>query len=469
MVWATVQAATRRLAEHTGNSLATRDLVARLDARYRNVGLEQRAGHMFELMHAHGFNRDAITRGSLLRARITNWNGAPAAAADLHIVDSARVVAEAQAKLRGKVAEAAFDQATARYEGMQRLVAADQLDDLNALLDKRLAASPEGLHYEAYQDVRAHSTDCLRHDGVASDPISRVEALDAATSPRSWGNRQAASAAAKQVGAAAAVGAAGGAITAGVCAAAAEAARARTGETTISGAAWSAAGAATRGAAREGTLAGLAETVKVAAAAGKMPAALGAGTVPAAVVEAVAAVSAAGLAFARGQIDAGDLAAQSCESTLQTGLVWACGTVGQTVIPLPVVGAMVGGLVGQWSATIIAQGLRDAAEAARADAVAEERIALLEAEILDAVAAAARLSDAESELGRHRGAYVTAIVLPLLDDALLAVADGSADAVKMLVELAGAFAGRPLFCTFEEFDARMRDDDLTLLLNPNTR
>jgi hypothetical protein len=93
-VWAAVHAATRRLAEQTTNALDTRALAARLDARYRNVDLRQRAGHMFELMHAHGFNRDAIKQGSRLRARVTNWDGAPAAAADLHIVDGARVVAE---------------------------------------------------------------------------------------------------------------------------------------------------------------------------------------------------------------------------------------------------------------------------------------------------------------------------------------------------------------------------------------
>src|SRR4051812_10116685 len=101
-------------------------------------------------------------------------------------------------------------------------------------------------------------------DGVASDPIAKAEALNAAQSPISWGNRQAARAVTKQVGAAAAAGATGGTITAGVCTAAAEAARVREGETTISGAAWSAAGAAARGAARGGALAGLAEAVKVA-------------------------------------------------------------------------------------------------------------------------------------------------------------------------------------------------------------
>jgi hypothetical protein len=54
----------------------------------------------------------------------------------------------------------------------------------------------------------------------------------------------------------------------------------------------------------------------------------------------------AGTAFARSEITAAEFAARSCESTLQTGLTWMCGALGQTVLPVPVVGALVGGLVG---------------------------------------------------------------------------------------------------------------------------
>jgi phage tail tape-measure protein len=131
-----------------------------------------------------------------------------------------------------------------------------------------------------------------------------------------------------------------------------------------------------------------------------VPSALGAGTIPKALAGAVQEVAAAGLAMARQEIDAGEFAARSCESTLQTALVWACGAVGQSVIPVPVVGALVGGFVGQHSATVIVQGLHQAVAAAREDGLEEARVALLEAEAAAAVETAVLLSEAERALGR---------------------------------------------------------------------
>lgn len=218
---------------------------------------------------------------------------------------------------------------------------------------------------------------------------------------------------------------------------------------------------------REGSLAGVSEAIKVAAAAGKLHPSLGTGSLPGAVAGAVFEVSEAGYAYTRGTIDARELAARSCRSSMQTGLVWACGTVGQTVIPVPVVGALAGGLVGQWSATVIAEGFQAAVVAARRDALDEQRIAELEAEVREAVTAAALLAEAERDLGRQRNARVTVTVVLMLDDALVAVAEGSDDAIKRLTELARSCAGQPLFCTVEEFDLWMANPDTVLVLNPN--
>jgi hypothetical protein len=150
------------------------------------------------------------------------------------------------------------------------------------------------------------------------------------------------------------------------------------------------------------------------------------------------------------------------------GMVWAFGAVGQTVLPVPVVGALVGGLVGQIAATAIAQGLQIAIAAAREAGVEEERIAALEAEACAAVTAAVVLGEAERALGEQRKAYVTATVGPLLEDALHAVALGSDDAVKRLTELTTSFAGKPLFCTVEEFNRWMAEPG-ALVLDPNAR
>jgi hypothetical protein len=141
--------------------------------------------------------------------------------------------------------------------------------------------------------------------------------------------------------------------------------------------------------------------------------------------------------------------------------------VGQTVLPVPVIGALVGGLVGQLSATVIAQGLQVAIAALRENALGEHRSAILEAEARAAVTAAVLLGEAERALGEERNAYVTATVGPLLDDALHAVALGADDALKRLTELTTSFAGLPLFTTVDEFDQWMHDQGQVLTLNPN--
>lgn len=466
-VWATVDATLRRHAARTANALDTRDLAGKLWTRYRNHQPEHRAGHLFELMHAHGFNRDAIGKGAAVRARVTEWVGRPHAAADIELVDASRVVAEAQAKRCGDAAATALGHARAEYAGMQRVSPADQLADVNRKIDKRLALNPDGIRYDAFADARAHGTDRLHAEGVESRPITKAEVDRAAASPVGWANRQVAAEAGRQVGAAAVRGAAIGGAVSGVVETARQTARVRAGETSVAAAATEAAGDTARSAVRAGVLAGLEQGVRIGVAAGRVPAGFGTGTLPGAVAGATTDVAAAGLAYARGTIDGGEFASRSCESALQTGLMWACGTVGQTVIPLPVVGALAGGFVGQWSATVIAGGLAAAVEAAREDALEEERIAVLEAERHEAVATALRMREAVQDLGRERDAYLTAVVAPQLDAALLAVLEGSDDAVALLADLTSAFAGTPVFGTVDEFDAWMRDPDVVLVLDPN--
>ena len=243
------------------------------------------------------------------------------------------------------------------------------------------------------------------------------------------------------------------------------------------------------GAVRSASVAGLGEAISVAVAAKALPAVLGKGCTPAAMAGAVVEIAEAGLAFARGDIDAAELAERCCETALQTVLVGVCGALVQTAIPVPVVAGLVGGLVGQMAATLISQGLRAALGTARAELTVgengngdrggydvvhndenelEERLAVLEDETASAIATAFLLSDVEQALGAERNAYVTATVGPLLDDALIAVTGTEPQEVlKRLAEVARCFNGRPLFVTVEEFDAWMADRTASLTFNPN--
>jgi hypothetical protein len=483
--WALVTAGSRRHAAQTVEALRIRELAQQVAQRYRNLGNPQRAGHLFEVMHEATFNHDAIAKESIIRASTTEWvaGGSQNAPADLHITDAGgRLLAAAQAKLMGTATTAASGISHQRYTGQQRLISGDKLTDVENLLDRRLRMNPEGLKYDDYVDARAHVTATLHFETtdragttttINSTPISTEQAHHAASDPSRWGDQHAASVASHEIGAALAIGAVTGAALGGLMTAATQAARLRSGETSAAAAAATTAGAAAMKAVRSASTAGLGKAIGIAARAGTLPAAFGRSSAPSAMANAVVDITAAGLAFARGDIDTGELAARCCDSALRATLVGVCSGLGQTAIPVPVVGGLAGALVGQIAATLISQGLRAATAAARAELAAGQDIdtdllTALEDETASALATAILLGEAQHALGAERNAYVSTTIGPLLDDALIAVTSAEPEEVlKRLGEVARCFNGQPLFVTATEFDDWMADPVTSLTLNPN--
>ncbi|NIZ91385.1 hypothetical protein [Kineococcus rubinsiae] len=484
-----MNAATQRAAAQTAEALRIEKIAQQVARRYQNVGVPQRAGHLFEVMHELSFNLDAIAKGSKIRAATTEWvaGGSQSAAADLHLSEGGRLLAAAQAKLMSDDMTAARSIVNGRYEGMQRLIPGDQLEAVKRILTKRLSLNPEGLRFTDYADAEAHVTATLhaedaglrrgfrvRGGDVSSAPVSTTEARKGAMDATSWGKDRVHQAGVHQVKTAMTAGAVTGAALAGVVEAAKQTARVRAGETSAAAAAATAAGAAAMGAVRAASVAGLGEAISVAVAAKTLPALLGKGSTPAAMAGAVADIAGAGVAFARGEIDASELAERCCETALQTVLVGVCGALAQTAIPVPVVAGLVGGLVGQTAAILISQGLRAALSAAAPgglpadESVDADLLALLEDETACAIATAMLLGETERALGDARDAYVSATVGPLLDEALNAITSASPEeALKRLGEATRCFDGQPLFVTVDEFDAWMADPTTSLTMNPN--
>ncbi|WEH34734.1 hypothetical protein PZB75_16075 [Streptomyces sp. AM 4-1-1] len=468
--WAVADAATRRLAAATVETLRTQETVRKLAQRYVNIANAQRAGHLFEVMHELSFNRRAIMAGSSVRARVTEWmaGGSQTAAADLYLVDGGTVVGEAQAKLMDGVTATAHQVSRQHYAGMTRLVAADRVAAVDDLLDRRLAMNPDGVRYADYSDARAHLSDRLDHGGVSSTPVDLADVHRAARNPAGWARGQAVRAVGGEALAAGAAGAAVGGLIGGITSAATQAARVRAGETSAACAAFTASAAAARAAVRSGSLASLGSLVRSAARAGRLPAVLGGGDLAFATARAAYAVAEAGLDLARGRIDTGEFAALSCEATLTTALTWGCGAVAQTVVPVPVVGALVGGLVGQATAALVVQGLQAALVAARAGGAEDDATELLERELLTASATSGLLSHAIGQLDDKRATHATAVVLPQLSEVRqeLAMSD-PVGALSALAELTCAVGGQPVFVTQTEFDRWMADEDAVLNLDPN--
>ncbi|WP_405976919.1 hypothetical protein [Streptomyces sp. NBC_00158] len=465
--WMAADAATRGFAAATLETLDARETVQRLARRYAGLANAQRAGHLFEVEHALSFNQAAARAGSGVRAVVSEWmvGGSHTAAADILLVDGTRTVGEVQAKLMASVSGTAHQLRREHYTGMQRLVAGDKVAAVDSLLERRLTMRPDGVGFTAYADARARLGDTVRYGDIASQPVDLADAHRHATDPEKWIGGQVREAAGREAAAAAATGAATGGAVAAVIAAAGQLGRIRAGETSPAQAALTAAAAAARGAAHSGALAGLSSAVRSAGRAGRLPAAFGGGELAPATAGAALAVAAAGLDFAQGRIDGGEFAARGAEAALRASLGWACGAVGQSVIPVPVVGALVGGLVGQAAGTVIVQGLQAAVLIARGTRITGTRS--LEHELLAASLTSGLLAAAAASLGPRTHAQAT--VLPALGpvrDHLTGT--DPARALSSLAALTSRHAGLPLHLTPEEFDSWMTGPDrMPLVLDPN--
>lgn len=464
--WQLADNATRRLAQQTLEALNTSVVVERLASRYANSDNAHRAGHLFEVMHALTFNQDAIDRGASVRAEVTEWmlGGSQTAASDINLRDGLQVVSAAQAKLYNGVSGTALELSREHYQGMQRLVAGDRLESVQALLDRKVTVQPDGINVERFRDAGANMTDVLRHDDVASAPVTYDDAQAAAQNPAGWLDDEIRSAATRQLLVGVATAAGVSAAVSGLISAAQSTAKVRAGEMPVMEAVITACAAAASAAARSAAAAGIAGALQFAGATEHLPLSLGTGQVPFAVGRAAVGVAEAAFAYASGDIDALEFAARSAGVTAETGMVWAFSALGQTVLPVPVVGAMVGGFVGQLIGTQCVKGLQMAIIGARADSPDRRRLSELNAELLIAAALTEEMSELTRHLGEAGGAYVAEVVMPQVDAARHALLlEDADDVVARFAGIVASFGGTPLFSTMAEFDTWMaRDEALSL-------
>ncbi|WP_328940709.1 hypothetical protein OG259_02830 [Streptomyces sp. NBC_00250] len=467
VAWWAADSATRGFAAATMETLDTRETVQRLARRYGAIANAQRAGHLFEVEHALSFNQAAARAGSGVRAVVTEWaaGGSSTAAADILLVEGTQTVGQVQAKLMDSVYGTGYQIRRGHYTGMTRLVAGDRLAAVDSLLERRLAMNPDGLGFADYADARAHLGDSIAYGDIASKPVDLADAHRHAVDPEKWMRGQVRRTVGREAAAAAVTGAAAGAAVSAAVTAAAQLGRIRAGETSAAQAAVTAAAAAARDAARSGSLAGLGSLVRTAGRAGRLPAAFGGGELATATATAAFAVAEAGLQLAQGRIDGQEFAARSGEAALRASLTWACGAVAQSVIPVPVVGALVGGLVGQAAGTVIVQGLQAAVVIARGTRSAGTHS--LEHELLAASLTTGLLATASASLGPSTRTGITVLpeLTPVRDHL---TGTDPARALFSLAAVTAEHAGVPLHLTPEEFDAWMVDpEDVPLVLDPN--
>lgn len=157
----------------------------RLGDQWARASIEQRAGRMAEELHAATFNIDAASKGlAHLRASTGSAIGCPISAADVIITDAGRAVDHAQVKYCGSHTRTAFEVASAKYDGMQRIVPSDQTELVKQLAEKR---GIDQLGKRNYPDVASNSSDRIKLKSVESKPLTTQEATNAAKDPSCTG------------------------------------------------------------------------------------------------------------------------------------------------------------------------------------------------------------------------------------------------------------------------------------------
>lgn len=469
------------------------ETLAQVVNRWGGTGAEQFTGRIFEWQQAATFNVNAVDAGGALRAMVTEFPDVPGVSSsphspiDLGVVDgNGDWIVSAQAKVLGGAAQRLHQLAQDKYQDLALLVPSDHKDATEALIDGRTSgASPGFLKAEAYESVRGRLTDRLTAGGVSSESISSEELKRVAQDPqrhlREWQQREGAlrtealddqareeqlaqwMTVASVAGAACAAGATAAATTAFVRSVS-QIAAVRSGDLTPTAAAMSAASDAAAAFGRGALVGGGGQTIALVGQQMGLPDALGGGTLPFAIARAGLSLGEISVAYARGQISGQEAAQKSAESVSRISVAWAGSLVGQVLIPIPIVGAVIGGTVGSLSCALAAQGIAAVSGEIRDAALAEEALAAVQVEVAAAMIVMDEQLRMIDALARDWDIAFSAVVLPRLDKLAQVVPEGdTVQALGAISELVVTYNGAPLFTTVEEFDAWMRTDETLVL------
>lgn len=451
--------------------LADRGKVAQLVKSFGPLGDGQRQGHVFEWMHELSFNLKAIAENDDSRALVTTWLGRPHAAADLEIHDArGGVVAEVQAKVVGRSAQrlsSVNGLSDPKYGGMDLLVPTDHLASTEDLLDRRLAM-PDGPLHARYEDVGARLTDRVRAGRTASDPVDIAHLKDVDRDPIRFLSQLSDANVRNQLLVSGGTAGLVGAVGAGICDLALQSIT-RDHDVGLDWARIATRSAA--GAAQSAVIAiggqGLSLTAQHALATGASASieVLADGTLPFAFANATYEIAAIVHGRATGRLTPQAAAGAASQVIASRGAVWACSSLGQLAIPVPVAGALIGATVGSVGAAMMTQGIRIAVAArdnsAEWDLAYEALLAESDAVLAQALFERERLM----ELVETRSVAFADTVLPQLEQLEWLAGTGHPDDVlDALAALTQSYGGTPLFISTTEFESFMADDVAALVL-----
>lgn len=455
---------TRQLAAATNGVFHDSAQLQRVIDQYANCNIGQTQGRAFEFLEVLKFNRAAARQGADLKAIATHYTNA-GSRADIVIQRGKEVLRQAQAKSYKDASGALHKLAKTRggevyYDGMQRLVPRDRLEGVAELLDKRLKKLPaDSLKRPAYEDVKRNLSGTLLHDGVTSGGTTRAEAEFAVNHPRLSQIQLCGSAALEEVGTAGLKGAMAGGAVAGGFRLLSNAYALHTGKRSPNEAVIDVI-TGTAGAAVRGGVVSLGSKAIVIAARENGLRSFTQSAAPVAIANTVFEVAQATTRYLRGEINDEEYRDEAGGVLVRASATFYCGLAGQMLIPIPVVGGVVGSLAGYAAAAILVQSGVLGIGANNIVKIAEDRRRTVEAETYRAIVRMDALRREIQDLSAAYNIQFTETILPCLDRLDQQLARWEPEAIVGSLGALNTAIGTALpWRSFAEFEDFMLDDN----------
>ncbi|WP_318367858.1 hypothetical protein [Enterobacter sp.] len=454
---------TRRFTERTFRIFNDADHLSHLASKWKNVAADKAQGHMFEQLETIKFNYDALRKDSELFAKTTASMGLGTDPVDIIISDGKKTLREVQAKSCNHAAASTFALSDKKYAEMMRLSPSDQHAEIEKLLKQRIAAGT--LKAGDYEQTLRNLKKDLQYDNVSSGGTTYQQATEAtnqSVADRVADEFRVKSALTDMHESGKRAGNMGAAVAGGISAISEGFAlfkgEKELGEVTVNIVLASAKGYAT-GYAVTALSKGVTHTASYYLGTG-IASTLVRSNAPVAIASGVVNASKSMIAFMQGEIDAEQLSDEISHTAITSTASFYYGAVGQAIIPIPVVGALVGAGVGYFIGNMIHQsGLLALGDSAVVKAAKAHR-KQVEAMCLAAIPEIQRhRHEMEQMLSQHfaeRKAHFTD-AFSAMDAALYEWEPDNFMAGLTVIN--DQFGGVLPFKNFSEFDAFMKSDE----------
>ena len=425
----------------------------------RNVDVCRSQGFAFEALETLKFNRAAGREGSPLQA-VTTCLTDPRAAADIEIRDGIEIVRQIQCKSYDTPVNTMRALANPKYDGMGRLAPADQVEEIASKLEKGLQRPPENIYTNDYLDVREHLMDELAHDDVASGGTTRAQAEQAAQAPAAIALRFAFDEAMREVADATKKGAIAGAVFGAAAACVSNVAALKRGDVSGAQAATNTARSTVGAAGKSALVAGGGRAIAVTARHSGCARFAG-GVGPAAMAGLAVDLTGTLTSYVRGDVTHEEFRDEATNILVGAAFSTYGGIVGQALIPVPFVGAVIGSLLGTaLSGALVQAGAFGTTAGDRARPV---RVAELEAASAMVIDELERYQRHIADMADAHAAAVDQLLTPTLDalDRAFAASDQRA-ATRALTALGAALDRDVPFASPADFDAFVADESASL-------